>query len=88
MKLYRGYGVGQGSFYGKHVRRGDLHMAARMARNIWDVGRDLGGALLLGRRQDVQATRAFGGGLVRGFVRATWSGNGGRAAAATLTEEG
>src|SRR2546426_12540176 len=40
VRLYRGYGIGQGAFYAKHVRRGDLHMAARMARNIWDSGRD------------------------------------------------
>jgi GT2 family glycosyltransferase len=76
VSLYRGYGVGQGSFYGKHVRRGDLHMAARMARNIWDAGRDLGGALLLRRRQDVLASWAFAGGLLRGFFRAAWIGNG------------
>jgi len=87
VSLYRGYGIGQGAFYAKHVRRGDLHMAARLARNIWDAGRDLSGAFLLGRRQDVRATRAFAGGLVGGFVRAMWSGNGTRAGAATLTEE-
>ena len=86
--LYRGYGVGQGAFYGKHVRRGDLHMAARMARNVWDTGRDMSGAILLGRGQDVRASRAFAGGLVCGFVRAIWSGNGGRAGAATLPDEG
>jgi O-antigen biosynthesis protein len=85
--LYRGYGIGQGAFYAKHVRRGDLHMAARMARNIWDAGRDLTGAVLLGRRQDVRATRAFASGLVRGFVRTFRSGNGGRTGSATLTEE-
>lgn len=87
VRLYRGYGVGQGTFYGKHLHRGDLHMAARMGRNILDAGRDLGGAILLGRRQDVLATWAFTRGLVQGFVRAAWSGNGRRAAAATLREE-
>jgi len=88
VRLYRGYGIGQGAFYAKHVRRGDLHMAARMARNIWDSGRDLSGAILLGRRQDVRATRAFVGGLVGGFVHEIWSGNGGTAGVATQTEEG
>jgi GT2 family glycosyltransferase len=87
VRLYRGYGVGQGTFYGKHVRRGDLHMAARMARNLWDSGRDLGGAILLGRRRDVRATAAFARGLVQGFFRAAWSANEGRCGAATLEEE-
>ena len=86
--VYRGYGIGQGAFYAKHVRRGDVHMAARMARNLWDAGRDMSGAILLGRRQDVRATRAFAFGLVRGFVRVMGSGNGGRAGAAPLTEQG
>jgi len=85
--LYHGYGIGQGAFYAKHVRRGDLHMAARMARNIWDAGRDLTGAVLLGRRQDARATSAFASGLVRGFVRTIRSVNGGRTGSATLTEE-
>jgi GT2 family glycosyltransferase len=86
VKLYRGYGIGQGTFYAKHARRGDLHMTARMARNLWDAGRDLGGAILLRRRQDARASRAFAFGLVRGFVRAMRSGRAGRAGAATLTE--
>ena len=85
VRLFHGYGVGQGAFYAKHVRQGDLHMAVRLARNIWDTGRDLGGAILLRRSQDVQATRAFAGGLVRGFLRSIWSGNGGRTGDATLT---
>jgi len=87
VRVFHGYGVGQGAFYAKHVRRGDLHMAARMARNIWDTGRDLSGAILLRRRQDVRATRAFAAGLVGGFLRSIWSGSGGRAGAATLRGE-
>jgi len=63
-------------------------MAARMARSIWDAGRDLSGAIVLGRMQDVRATRAFASGLVRGFLHAIRSGNAGRSGAATLTEEG
>lgn len=86
VKVFGGYGVGQGTFYGKHVHRGDLHMAARMVRNLWDAGRDLGGAILLGRRQDVRASGAFARGLVQGFLRAAWSGNGGPAESAPLTE--
>ncbi len=85
VKVFGGYGVGQGTFYGKHVRRGDFHMAARMARNLWDVGRDWGGAVILGRRQDVRASGAFARGLVQGFLRAAWSRNGARARQATLT---
>ena len=87
VRLYHGYGVGQGTFYGKHLHRGDLHMAARMAKNVWDAGRDLGGAIVLGRRQDVLSSWAFARGLVRGFVQAAWSGNSERAGAATLMEE-
>lgn len=87
VRLYRGYGVGQGTFYGKHLHRGDLHMAARMARNLWDTGRDLGGAIVLRRRQDALASWAFARGLVHGFVHAAWSGNGTRAGATTLMEE-
>jgi len=87
VRLYRDYGVGQGTFYGKHLHRGDLHMAARMARNVWDTGRNLGGAIVLGRRQDMLSTWAFARGLVRGFVHAAWSGNERRAGVATLMEE-
>jgi len=86
VSVFRGYGVGQGAFYGKHLRHGDLHMAARMARNVVDSGRDLGGAILLGRRQDVLATWAFARGLLRGFVGAL-SGNGRRAALPRLREQ-
>ena len=87
VKLFRAYGVGQGAFYGKHLHRGDLHMAARMARNVLDTGRDLGGAIVLGRRQDVLATWAFARGLVRGFVRTAWRGSGERPTIATMSEE-
>ena len=86
VRLYRGYGVGQGTFYGKHLHRGDLHMAARMVKNVWEAGLDLGGAIVLGRRQDVLSSWAFARGLVRGFVHAAWSGNRERAGAATLME--
>jgi len=67
--LYRGYGVGQGTFYGKHARRGDLHMLTRMARSLWDAGRDAGGAAVLGRRYDFRTSTAFAAGLLRGFFR-------------------
>lgn len=86
MKVYRGYGLGQGAFYGKHARRGDLHMVARMARNLWDASRDLGGAVLLGRFYDVRTSGAFAGGLVRGFLRAALAPNG-RGPKATLRVE-
>jgi GT2 family glycosyltransferase len=85
VRLFRSYGIGQGAFYGKHVHRGDLHMAARMVRNLWDAGRDLGGAILLARRQDVRASGAFARGLLEGFLRAAYRGNG--AAAAVLEEK-
>jgi GT2 family glycosyltransferase len=67
--LYRGYGVGQGAFYGKYARRGDLHMVARLARSLWDAGRDAGGAAVLGRRYDFRTSTAFAAGLLEGFFR-------------------
>lgn len=67
--LYRNYGVGQGTFYGKHARRGDLRMLTRMARSLWDAGRDAGGAVVLGRRYDFRTSTAFAAGLLRGFFR-------------------
>ena len=67
--LYRGYGVGQGAFYAKHARRGDLAMLARLARSLWDAGRDAGGAVVLGRRYDFRTSTAFAAGLLRGFLR-------------------
>ncbi len=76
VQVYRGYGLGQGAFYGKHARRGDLHMVARMVRNLWDASRDLGGAVLLGRTYDVRTSSAFAGGLVRGFLRTALASNG------------
>ncbi len=79
VNLYRGYGVGQGAFYGKHARRGDLHMLGRMARSLWDAARDAAGAAVLGRRYDLRASASFAEGLLRGFVRsALATGNGGR----------
>jgi hypothetical protein len=56
-----------------------------MVRNLWDAGRDLGGAILLARRQDVRASGAFARGLLEGFLRAAYRGNG--AAAAVLEEK-
>jgi len=76
VSLYRGYGIGQGSFYGKHVRRGDLHMIVRLARSLWDAGRDAGGAVMLGRRYDFKASSAFAAGLVTGFFRSTLAAGG------------
>jgi GT2 family glycosyltransferase len=74
--LFRDYGIGQGAFYGKHARRGNLHMVARMARSLWDGGRDAAGAAVLGRSHDLRASLYFAGGLVRGFMGATLSGAG------------
>lgn len=67
--LFRDYGIGQGAFYGKHARRGNFHMVARLARNLWDGCRDAAGAAVLGRGHDLRASLCFSEGLVRGFVR-------------------
>jgi len=68
--LYRDYGIGQGTFYGKHVRRGDFHMAARMAKSFWDACRNAAGAAILGRGYDLRASLSFSRGLAHGFLRA------------------
>jgi GT2 family glycosyltransferase len=71
VSLFRSYGVGQGAFYGKHARRGDLHMVTRLARSLWDAGRDAGGAMMLRRRYDFRTSTAFASGLLAGFFRST-----------------
>lgn len=65
--LFRSYGLGQGAFYGKHARQGDLLLWARMARNLWDAARDMGGAMLLLRPYHVKTSGAFAAGLLKGF---------------------
>jgi len=75
--LFRDYGIGQGAFYGKHARKGNLHMMARMARSLWDGGRDAAGAAVLGRGHDLRASLSFSEGLLRGFVGATLASGGG-----------
>jgi GT2 family glycosyltransferase len=82
-ELYRNYGIGQGAFYGKHARRGNLHMVARMARSLWDGGRDAAGAAMLGRGHDLRASLVFSEGLVRGFVGAALTVGGGPRASLT-----
>ena len=86
VELFQGYGVGQGAFYGKHARQGDLLMWARLGRNLWDAGRDAGGAALLGRGYDVRASAAFARGLLNGFFRATLRGSGNGRSAGTVGE--
>jgi len=81
VSLFRGYGVGQGAFYGKHARRGDLHMVSRLARSLWDAGRDAGGAAFLGRRYDFRTSTAFASGLLSGFFRSTFLAGGSERAA-------
>jgi hypothetical protein len=67
--LFYDYGIGQGSFYGKHARRADFHMVARMAKSLWDSWRDAGGAAVLGRGYDLRTSLSFGHGLLQGFLR-------------------
>jgi GT2 family glycosyltransferase len=69
--LYHAYGIGQGAFYGKHARRGNLHMMARMGKSLWEGCRDASGAALLGRRHDWHASLAFARGLLRGFFHSS-----------------
>jgi GT2 family glycosyltransferase len=73
-ELFRDYGIGQGAFYGKHARRGNLHMVARLVRSLWDGGRDAAGAAMLGRDHDLRASLSFSEGLVKGFVGAALAG--------------
>jgi len=79
--VYRDYGIGQGAFYGKHARRGNLRMVARLARSLWDGSRDAAGAAILGRGYDARASLSFSGGLVQGFLSATLARRNGRSLA-------
>jgi GT2 family glycosyltransferase len=78
--LFYDYGIGQGSFYGKHARRADLHMLARMAKSLWDSWRDAGGAAVLGRGYDLRTSLSFGRGLLKGFVSSALTSGVGRVA--------
>ena len=48
-RLFRDYGIGDGAFYSKHVRCGDIYALRLMMRQIWQQGIRVVGRPLLGR---------------------------------------
>lgn len=66
--LYRRYARGEGFFYAKHLRRGDLRMLAFIARDlVWSL-RALVSAAVKRRKRWTDYRRAIPHGLPRGFV--------------------
>src|SRR6478735_1675316 len=62
-EVYRRYGQGQGAFYAKHLRRGDLRMLGFLAKDLYGGARAATGAALL--RQPERARAPLG--LLRGI---------------------
>ena len=67
--LKRAYGLGQGGFYAKHLARGDLFIAWRLARDVARQGAGAAGAALRGRWAAARGHVAYLGGLVAGLAR-------------------
>jgi GT2 family glycosyltransferase len=66
--LYRGYARGQGVFYGKHLRRGDLTVLRFAARDIYGWIRAMGAAVLYRRPRWSDPRRGVIYGLLPGIV--------------------
>jgi hypothetical protein len=66
--VYRSYGAGQGVLYGKYLRRGDLYVALRVARDVL-AGAALAGRMIRSRRREPAAAwfAGFFGGILRGL---------------------
>jgi GT2 family glycosyltransferase len=62
-QLYVDYAVGQGRFYAKHLRRGDLHMLRFMASDLYQAARGAAVGLVRGRPRWSDWRR----GIVRGL---------------------
>jgi GT2 family glycosyltransferase len=65
---FQGYARGQGIFYAKHLRAGDLAIARFVARDIHRASRAIFARLLRGRPEWPDARLALPGGLTRGFI--------------------
>jgi GT2 family glycosyltransferase len=65
---FRGYARGQGIFYAKHLRAGDLRVARFVARDIRRATRALAARLVRGRPEWPDARLALPRGLTQGFI--------------------
>ena len=67
-RLYVRYARGEGFFYAKHLRRGDLRMLRFVARDVaWGV-RALASGLLKGRQSWTDSRRGVFKGMPGGFA--------------------
>ena len=66
--VYRNYGRGQGAFYAKHLRRGDLAMLRFLASDVWASARVIASARVRGRPELALAPLARLRGLPVGLV--------------------
>ena len=66
--LYRGYARGQGAFYGKHLRLGDLSVLRFVARDIYGWLRAVGAAILYRRPRWSDPRRGVIYGLLPGIL--------------------
>jgi GT2 family glycosyltransferase len=71
-RLYIDYARGQGVFYAKHLRQGDLAIASLLARDLVGGLRSLASAALKGRRRFTDPRRGVFPGLLAGLLEG-WS---------------
>ena len=68
-RLYAAYGEGQGRFYAKHLRAGDLTMLRFLAGDLYAGVRTLARATVHGRRRRSDPARRIGRGIAQGLVK-------------------
>jgi GT2 family glycosyltransferase len=67
-RLYVRYARGEGFFYAKHLRRGDLRMLRFVARDLWWALRSLASAVIKGRAPWTDSRRGILRGMPGGFA--------------------
>ena len=67
--VHRSYGEGQGLFYAKHLRRGDLRMVRFLAEDTWGIGKASVSAILRGQPEKAGAPLGLLRGLPTGLRR-------------------
>ena len=69
--VYRSYGRGQGAFYAKHLRRGDMRMIGFLGQDLYGAATATAGAAITRRPERAGAPlgllRGLPGGLLRGW---------------------
>jgi GT2 family glycosyltransferase len=68
-RLYVAYARGQGFFYAKHLRRGDMTMLRYLARDLWWAGRGVAAAVVRRRPSWTDPRRGILRGLPAGLRR-------------------